>query len=59
MFFLTDCDCPKAKPRPDGKEVIDSECDAIGECFCPLVSGVPKVTFTDGGCVLDRRLQKC
>lgn len=56
MFFFIDCDCFKVKLWLDGKEVIDFECDVIGECFCLFVFGVFKVIFMDGGCVFDCRL---
>lgn len=49
---FTDCNCPKAKPRSDGKLVVDAICDKIGECMCPTVADAGEVTFTPNGCVV-------
>ena len=54
LFIITfiDCNCPKAKPRSDGKLVVDAICDKIGECMCPTIADAGEVTLTDSGCVV-------
>lgn len=47
-----DCNCPKAKPRSDGKTVVDAICDKVGECMCPTIADAGEVTYTPNGCVL-------
>ncbi|KAL9961557.1 hypothetical protein ACROYT_G030517 [Oculina patagonica] len=48
----SECNCPKAKPRPDGKTVVDAICDKIGECMCPTIADGGEATYTPNGCVL-------
>ena len=50
-FPYTDCDCPKAKPRSDGRPVVDAICDQVGECMCPSIPDGGELTFTPNGCV--------
>ena len=52
MIPFVDCNCPKAKPRSDGKLVVDAICDKIGECMCPTIADAGEVTLTDSGCVV-------
>ncbi len=51
-YRFTECNCPKAKPRPDGKTVVDAICDKIGECMCPTIADGGEATYTPNGCVL-------
>lgn len=44
------CDCPKARPLTN-KQVFAPKCDAIGECYCPLING-RETFYKEGiGCI--------
>ena len=54
--FLLVCDCPKARPLTN-KIAFDQKCDAIGECYCPLINGRETLYREGIGCIFPGKLK--